>query len=91
MINRSCRISVEISNWKLRKQSTLVAVTLAYLWIMEAGASVVIRDQWCQVDKRGAERTVSLYQTGLRWLSKSLNEGFLPHLFTGIFKPLEAS
>ena len=50
-----------------------------------------IRDQWRQVDIRGAERSVSLCQIGLRWLKESLHEGFLLHLFTGIFKPLEAS
>ena len=74
-----------------RIERLLVAVTLAYLWMMEIGASVVIRDQWRQVDNRGAERSVSLCQIGLRWLKESLNEGFLPPLFTGIFKPLEAS
>ena len=74
-----------------RIERLLVAVTLAYLWIMEVGALVVIRDQWRQVDNRGAERSVSLCQIGLRWLRKGLNEGFLPPLFTGIFKLLEAS
>lgn len=44
----------------------LVAVTLAYLWIMEVGALVVTRDQWRQVDNRGAERSISLCQIGLR-------------------------
>jgi DDE family transposase len=74
-----------------RIERLLVAVTLAYLWIMEVGALVVIRDQWRQVDNRGAERSVSLCQIGLRWLREGLNEGFLPPLFTGIFKPLEVS
>ena len=74
-----------------RIERLLVAVALAYLWIMEVGALVVIRDQWRQVDNRGAERSASLCQIGLRWLKESLNEGFSPPLFTGVFKPLEGS
>lgn len=74
-----------------RIERLLVAVTLAYLWIMEVGALVVTRGQWRQVDNRGAERSVSLCQIGLRWLKEGQNQGFLPHLFTGYFKPLEAS
>ena len=73
-----------------RIERLLVAVTLAYLWIMEVGALVVIRDQWRQVDNRGAERSVSLCQIGLRWLKECLNESILPPLFTGFFKSLEA-
>lgn len=74
-----------------RIERLLVAVILAYLWIMEVGVVVVIRDQWRQVDNRGAERSVSLCQIGLRWLKECHNEGFLPPLFTGFFKSLEAS
>jgi Transposase DDE domain len=74
-----------------RLERLLVAVALAFLWIMEVGALVVFRDQWRQVDNRGAERSVSLCQIGLRWLKECLNEGLLPPLFTGIFKQLEAS
>ena len=73
-----------------RIERLLVAVTLAYLWIMEVGALVVIRGQWRQVDNRGAKRSVSLCQIGLRWLKEQMNLGLLPPLFTGWFKPLEA-
>jgi|SRR5581483_2450325 len=74
-----------------RLERLLVAVTLAYLWIMEVGALVVRRAQWRQVDNRGADRSVSLCQIGLRWLQERRNEGFLPPLFSGCFKPLEAT
>jgi hypothetical protein len=73
-----------------RLERLLVAVTLAYLWIMEVGALVVQQGRWRQVDNRGAERSVSLCQIGLRWLKERMNEGRLPPLFTGRFKPLEA-
>jgi hypothetical protein len=74
-----------------RIERLLVAVTLAYLWIMEVGAFVVNGGQWRQVDNRGAERSVSLCQIGLRWLRERQNLGFLPPIFTGCFKPLEAT
>jgi len=73
-----------------RIKRLLVAVTLAYLWIMEVGALVVTSGQRRQVDNRGASRSVSLCQIGLRWLSERRNLGFLPPLFSGCFKPLEA-
>jgi hypothetical protein len=74
-----------------RIERLLVAVTLAYLWIMEVGVFVVNSGQWRQVDNRGASRSVSLCQIGLRWLSERRNLGFLPPLFSGCFKPLEAA
>jgi DDE family transposase len=74
-----------------RIERLLVAVTLAYLWIMEVGVFVVTSGQWRQVDNRGASRSVSLCQIGLRWLSERLNLGFLPPLLSGCFKPLEAA
>jgi hypothetical protein len=73
-----------------RLERLLVAVTLAYLWIMEVGALVVIRDQWRQVDNRGANRSVSLCQIGLRWLKELQNQDRIPPVFSGAFKPLEA-
>lgn len=72
-----------------RLERLLVAVTLAYLWIMEVGALVVSRGQWRQVDNRGAERSVSLCQIGLRWLQERRNNGFLPPIFSGCFGSLE--
>jgi energy-coupling factor transporter ATP-binding protein EcfA2 len=74
-----------------RIERLLVAVTLAYLWIMEVGVFAVNSGQWRQVDNRGASRSVSLCQIGLRWLSERRNLGFLPPLFSGCFKPLEAA
>jgi hypothetical protein len=74
-----------------RLERLLVAVTLAYLWIMEVGAWVVLNEKWRQVDNRGTERSLSLCQIGLRWLTERKNEGFLPPLFSGYFKPLEAT
>ena len=74
-----------------RLERLLVAVTLAYLWIMEVGALVVQRGQWRQVDNRGAVRSVSLCQIGLRWLQERKNAGFLPPVFSGCFKPLEST
>lgn len=66
----------------------LVAVALAYLWIMEVGVLVVVTDRWRYGDNRGAARSVSLCQIGLRWLDECLNEEVPPPLFTGSFKPL---
>ena len=71
-----------------RLERLLVAVTLAYLWIMEVGALVVNSGQRRQVDNRGRARSVSLCQIGLRWLSECRNLGVLPPLFSGCFKPL---
>lgn len=72
-----------------RLERLLVAVTLAYLWIMEVGVIVVNSGQRRQVDNRGASRSVSLCQIGLRWLTERKELGFLPPLFSGCFKPLE--
>lgn len=72
-----------------RLERLLVAVTLAYLWIMEVGALVVHHSLWRQVDNRGAQRSVSLCQIGLRWLQERRNHGFLPPMFTGRFGSLE--
>jgi hypothetical protein len=72
-----------------RLESLLVALTLAYLWIMEVGALVVNNSQRRQVDNRGAKRSVSLCQIGLRWLTERRELGILPPLFSGCFKPLE--
>ena len=72
-----------------RVQRLLVAVTLAYLWIMEVGALVVARGWWRQVDNRGAQRSVSLCQIGLRWVRDSLHQSLAPPFFTGHFIPLE--
>jgi hypothetical protein len=74
-----------------RLQRLLVAVTLAYLWIMEVGAVVVARGWWRQVDNRGAHRSVSLCQIGLRWLRERLHQALAPIFFTGHFAPLEQS
>lgn len=71
-----------------RLERLLVAVTLACLWIMQTGALVVRRNQWRQVDNRRAQRSVSLCQPGLCWLKEQMNQGLLPPLFTGCFKPL---
>ena len=60
-----------------RVERLLVAVTLAYLWIMEVGALVVARGEWRKVDNRGADRSVSLCQIGLRWLREKLIQGVL--------------
>jgi hypothetical protein len=68
-----------------RLQKLLVAVTIAYLWLMEIGFSVVSAGNPKQVDNKGAERSVSLCQIGLRWLRELLNDGLSPPLFTANF------
>lgn len=73
-----------------RLERLLVAAVLAYLWIMEVGVLFVVTNRWRQVDNRGARRSVSLCQIGLRWLDERHNEGRLPPLFSGSFKPLAA-
>jgi hypothetical protein len=74
-----------------RIERLLVAGALAYLWIMEVGVFVVTSGQRRQVDNRGASRSVSLCRIGLRRLSERRDLGFLPPLFSGCFKPLEAT
>ncbi|MCA1605162.1 MAG: IS4 family transposase [Acidobacteria bacterium] len=74
-----------------RLQRLLVAVTLAYLWLMQIGFQVVQKGWWRQVDNRGATRSVSLCQIGLRWLREQMNRGLLPPPFTACFKWLEVT
>jgi len=71
-----------------RLQRLLVALVIAYLWIMEVGALVVTKDLWRQVDNRGARRSVSLCQIGLRWLTELFHQGSVPHLLTCRFDPI---
>jgi hypothetical protein len=59
-----------------RVQRLLVAVTLAYLWIMEIGSIVVASNQWRKVENRGAQRSVSLCQIGPGWLRGNCLTGF---------------
>jgi hypothetical protein len=65
-----------------RLQRLLIAMTLAYLWVMEIGFSVVSAGQGKKVDNKGASRSVSLCQIGLRWLRELLNDGLSPPIFT---------
>lgn len=65
-----------------RLQRLLVAVSLAYLWLMEIGFSVVGTGKTKQVDNKGAKRSVSLCQIGLRWLRELFSDGISPPLFT---------
>jgi hypothetical protein len=55
---------------------------------MEVGVFVVNSGQRRQVDNRGASRSVSICQIGLRWLSECQHLGFLNPLFLGCFKLL---
>jgi hypothetical protein len=68
-----------------RLQRLLVAVTLAYLWVLQIGLHVVQKGWWRQVDNRGQARSVRLCQIGLRWLTEERNAGRLPPLFTLTF------
>jgi hypothetical protein len=74
-----------------RLQRLLVAVALAYLWLMQIGFQVLSRGWWRQVDNRGATRSVSLCQIGLRWLREQMNQGRLPPRFTACFEPLNGT
>lgn len=69
-----------------RIQKLLVAVTIAYLWLIQIGNSVVTQGETKQVDNKGAQRSVSLCQIGLRWLREILFEGVSPPIFTADFK-----
>lgn len=71
-----------------RLERLLTAVALAYLWIMEVGAMVVNQGRWRQVDNRGASRSVSLCQIGLRWLTEVLHQGVAPQLLSCRFVPI---
>lgn len=72
-----------------RLQRLLIAVTLAYLWLMQIGFQVVKRGWWRQVDNRGKQRSVSLCQIGLRWLKEKMNQSLHPPIFTLFFEPLK--
>lgn len=74
-----------------RLERLLVAVTLAYLWSMQIGTLVVATGQWRKVDNRGAKRSVSLCQIGLRWFREALTQGFRPPAFTLAFSVLPGS
>lgn len=65
-----------------RLQRLLIALTIAYLWLMEIGFAVVRTGKGKEVDNRGASRSVSLCQIGLRWLRELLNDGLSPPIFT---------
>jgi hypothetical protein len=70
-----------------RVERLLVALTLAYLWVMEIGM-VVVRKGWDRrVDNRGDSYTISLCQVGLRWATEMLLHGARLLYFTGRFKP----
>jgi hypothetical protein len=71
-----------------RLERLLVAVAIAYLWIMQVGTLVVNKDLWRQVDNRGKSRTVSLCRIGLRWLTKLFTKSIAPPLFTCRFHEL---
>lgn len=65
-----------------RLQRLLVAVTIAYLWIMEIGWEVVSVGKIKKIDNRGVKRSISLCQIGLRWLRELQNNGWFPPIFT---------
>jgi hypothetical protein len=71
-----------------RIQKLLVAVTIAYLWLMQIGNSVVSQGETKQVDNKGAQRSVSLCQIGLRWLRELIAEGVSPPIFTANFEEI---
>jgi hypothetical protein len=52
---------------------------------MEVGAVVVEKELWRRVDNRGARRSVSLCQIGLRWLTELFHQGIAPLLLTARF------
>jgi hypothetical protein len=72
-----------------RIERLLVALTLAYLWVMEIGMVVVGKGWDRRVDNRGACYTISLCQVGLRWATEMLLHGARVLYFTGRFQPLE--
>jgi len=69
-----------------RIRKLLVAVTIAYLWLMQIGHSVVVAGNHKEVDNKGAERSVSLCQIGLRWLRELIADGVSPPIFTANFE-----
>ena len=72
-----------------RLERLVVAMTIAYLWIMEIGAMMLDREKCKKVDNKGAQRSVSICQIGLRWLREMWHEGVLPPLLTMNFGALE--
>jgi hypothetical protein len=71
-----------------RVERLLVALTLAYLWVMEIGM-VVCRHGWDRrVDNKGKDHSISLCQVGLRWATEMLLQGAQAVYFTARFVPL---
>jgi hypothetical protein len=63
-----------------------IAMTIAYLWLMQMGNLVVTQGKTKQVDNKGAQRSVSLCQIGLRWLQELIAEGVSPPILTASFE-----
>lgn len=74
-----------------RLQRLLVAVCLAYLWIMELGAIVVRGGYLYLVNSRGSKRTISLCLVGLKWVHRLATQGTQPQLLSCCFDPVEES
>ena len=72
-----------------RLERLVVAMTIAYLWIMEIGALMLRQGKCKKVDNKGAQRSVSICQIGLRWLRELFHEGVLPPVLTMNFGALE--
>jgi acyl-CoA thioesterase FadM len=69
-----------------RIEKLLVALTIAYLWIMQIGHSVVVEGNIKQVDNKALKRSVSLCQIGLRYLRELIFDGVSPPIFTANFE-----
>ena len=74
-----------------RLQRLLMAVCLAYLWMMELGA-IVVRDGYLYlVNSRGSKCTISLCLVGLTWVHRLATQGIQPQLLSYCFDPVEES
>ncbi len=76
-----------------RLERLLLALALATLWCHELGEHVLAQGETCRREiDAGAERELSLFQLGLRWLKRCVSTGItrLPR-FRACLKPLRLS
>lgn len=73
-----------------RLERLIAAVVLAYVFAIETGCRVVAAGRRRHVDNRGRERSVSLCQLGLRWISEALGGGVpLPRFTLRLVEPID--
>jgi hypothetical protein len=71
-------------------QHVLLALALATLWCHELGEHVLVQGEACRREiDAGAERELSLFQLGLRWLQRCVSTSIARlSCFRAVLKPI---